>query len=193
MRRQSSPVAVVDTGHLAHLHRHFRYQVVLEPPIFSGYQLIHERAGNCRSGFCRLCKGWTTFGTTSLSGPHVASQRCHFLADSRFARAARRDRFGIEHHSILSKALRRDSAPTDPVSTGNRCAVRIAVHSCDGSLRATVDPGQENARPARRGLSLCHRPCGSASLPNRPRRWPLWGGLASKRWVVLRAVSRLRS
>jgi len=31
---------------------------------------------------------------------------------------------------------------------------------------------------------------GSASLPNRPRRWPLWGGLDSKRWFVLRVVSR---
>ena len=29
---------------------------------------------------------------------------------------------------------------------------------------------------------------GSASLPNRPRRLPLWGGLASKRWVVMRFV-----
>ena len=34
---------------------------------------------------------------------------------------------------------------------------------------------------------------GSASLPNRPRRWPLWGGLASKRWVLCGVVSRLRS
>ncbi len=36
--------------------------------------------------------------------------------------------------------------------------------------------------------NLRHRPCGSASLPNRPRRLPLWGGLASKRWGVLRRL-----
>jgi hypothetical protein len=56
------------------------------------------------------------------------------------------------------------------------------------SVRTCVVSHHPSPRSQRSGLSLRHRPCGSASLPNRPRRWPLWSGLASKRWVVSRAV-----
>ena len=74
-----------------------------------GLSVIDERARNRRTQFRRLAKSCTTFGPTSLNGAHVTSQERDVLADSGLARAAWRDRFGIEHHTLLPKASRRDS------------------------------------------------------------------------------------
>ncbi len=52
----------------------------------------------------------------------------------------------------------------------------------------TATTGATPSTAPTQGEGAGHRPWRQRSLPNRPRRWPLWGGLASKRWVVLRAV-----
>ncbi len=116
--------------------------------------MIHERIGDCRTQFCQFSQGWTANGTTSLDGDGATSQRSHVFPDSGHARPARRNRFGIEYHKILSETLRRGSTPTASIGTGDRFAVRMAISPFDSAARITVEPRQENPRPQRPGIRL---------------------------------------
>lgn len=125
--------------------------------------VTHERAGNRCMQFWRFAEGWTTSGETSFDGAHAPSQRCDVLADSRLTGAARRRRFGIEHHALLSQASWRSSALAAPTGTRGRFAVWIATRLCHGADGAAISPKQENARSQRSSVKLRHRPCGNVA------------------------------